>query len=89
MPILLTPEMQEQIGFVRVSKTARYFKGKKVVYLGEVIYPNGRHAISVLVKTGGLQDKSGGFPAELDPSEVDFSILRRERWVSDLREVAK
>lgn len=70
---------------IRIKKTARHYKGRKAKYDGEVIYPNGRHAVSAIIMTGGKHDSWGGTPIELDLDEVEFLFPESGREVIDRR----
>lgn len=61
------------------------YKGKQAAYNGEVIYPNGRHAVFAVVMTGGSHDTWGGIPIELDAGVVDFLFPDNQRDIEDRR----
>jgi hypothetical protein len=74
----------KMVKMIKIKKTARYYKGKKAKYSGEIIYPNGRHAVTAVIMTGGSHDTHGGLPIELDLTEVDFLFPENERAVIKL-----
>ena len=64
---------------IRISNTARFYKGRTAKYAGEFIYRNGRHAVCAVILTGGKHDCHGGVPIELDVADVDLLFPEAER----------
>ena len=69
---------------IRISKSARFYKGKTAKYAGEVIYRNGRHAVCAVIMNGGKHDSHGGFLVEFALSEVEFLFPVEDREVVTL-----
>lgn len=72
------------VKYIRIKRTALYYKGKRAKYEGETIYPNGRHSVTAVVMTGGNNDRHGGIPIELDVADVDFLFSENNREITKI-----
>jgi len=65
--------------YVKVKSTAPYYKNRKMRYVGETIYPNGRHAIEVI--NNRINPTWGGAPVEIDINDVEFLFEDKLRTI--------
>ena len=69
--------------YVKINRTARFHRGKKLVYVRETIALNGRHSIDILVSTPGWLPHIKKF----ELYEVEFLFPEDNRKINDLRDL--
>ena len=79
--------VEKPMKMIKIKRSATAYKGRKAKYNGEIIFPNGRHAVFAVIMTGSKHDSHGGTPIELNLEDVEFLFDEKDRDISDKREV--